>query len=57
MRTACGRPAARRYFGVDTDQEAVDRALSLLIDEQRIVSRLKPLAGILEADEGEWPYR
>lgn len=48
---------ARRFFGVATEQEAVDRALSLLMDEKRIVDRLKPLAGVLAEDEDDWPYR
>ncbi|MBI4864862.1 MAG: hypothetical protein HY815_32080 [Candidatus Riflebacteria bacterium] len=48
---------ARKYFGVKSDQEAIDRALALLIDEERIVSRLKPLAGLLDGDEEDWPYR
>ena len=48
---------ARRYFGVKSEQEAVDRALSLLMEEQQIVRRLRPLAGILKGDDREWPYQ
>lgn len=48
---------AKRYFGVDSEQEAIDRALSLLMEEQRIVAKMKPLAGALRRDVGEWPYR
>ena len=47
---------AKRYFGVDSEQEAIDKALSLLIEEQRIVKRLKPLKGLLKGDERPWPY-
>ena len=46
---------ARRYFDVKTDQEAIDRALSLLMEEQQIVSRVKPLAGVLRGDDRPWP--
>jgi hypothetical protein len=48
---------ARRYFGVDSDREAVERALTLLMEESRIVRALKPLRGSLRGDEREWPYR
>lgn len=48
---------AKRYFDVDSEQEAIDRALALLMDEERIVRRLKPLRGILKGDERPWPYR
>lgn len=47
---------AKRYFGVESEQEAIDRALSLLIEEQKIVRRLKPLKGLLKGDERPWPY-
>jgi hypothetical protein len=47
---------AKRYFGVDSEQEAIDRALSLLIDEQQITAALKPLAGALKRDRRPWPY-
>ncbi len=47
---------AKRYFGVTSEQEAIDRALSLLMDEQRLVKRLRPLRGILKGDKGPWPY-
>jgi len=48
---------AKRYFGVDSEQEAIDRALALLMDEERIGRRLRPLKGILKGDERPWPYR
>jgi len=48
---------AKRYFGVNSEQEAVDRALSLLMEEERLVKALKPLKGILKGDERPWPYR
>jgi hypothetical protein len=48
---------AKRYFGVKTEQEAVDRALSLLMEEEQLVEALKPLRGILKGDESPWPYR
>ena len=48
---------AKRYFGVRSEQEAIDRALALLVDEARIVKALKPLAGILKGDDRAWPYR
>jgi hypothetical protein len=48
---------ARRYFGVKSEQEAIDRALSLLMDEQRIVERMTPLRAVLRGDDREWPYR
>jgi hypothetical protein len=49
--------AAKRYFGVDSEQEAIDKALSLLIEEQRLSKALRPLKGILRGDEKPWPYR
>jgi len=48
---------AKRYFGVDSEQEAIDRALALLMEEERIGRRLRPLRGILKGDERPWPYR
>ncbi len=47
---------AKRYFGVDSEREAIDKALSLLIEEQKIVRRLRPLKGLLKGDERPWPY-
>ncbi|HKA54441.1 MAG TPA: hypothetical protein VKJ47_12350 [Candidatus Binatia bacterium] len=47
---------AKRYFGVKSEQEAIDRALSLLMEEEQIVKDLKPLRGILRGDERPWPY-
>ena len=47
---------ARRYFGVKSEQEAIDQELSLLMEEERFVKALKPLRGILKGDERLWPY-
>lgn len=49
--------AAKRYFGVASEQEAIDKALSLLIEEQRLSKALRPLKGILRGDEKPWPYQ
>lgn len=48
---------AVRYFGVKSEQEAIDRALSLLMDEQELLASMKPLEGALKGDERSWPYR
>ena len=48
---------AKRYFGVDSEQEAIDRALSLLIEEKEILAAMKPLKGSLKSDRRPWPYR
>jgi hypothetical protein len=48
---------AKRYFGVDSEQEAIDRALSLLMEEEQIVEGLRKLRGVLAADTSRWPYR
>jgi hypothetical protein len=48
---------AKRYFGVDSDQEAIDRALSLLIEENEILAAMKALKGSLKGDRRPWPYR
>lgn len=47
---------AKRYFGVASEQEAIDKALSLLLEEQQIVKAMKPLKGILKGDQRPWPY-
>jgi hypothetical protein len=47
---------AKRYFGVTCDREAIDRALGLLMREERIVRRLKALGGALRGDKRTWPY-
>jgi len=47
---------AKRYFGVKTEQEAIDRALSLLMEEEQIVTAMKPLKGVLKGDNRKWPY-
>ena len=47
---------AKRYFGVASEQEAIDRALSLLMEEQQILAALKPLKGSLKGDGRAWPY-
>ena len=49
--------AAKRYFGVTSEQEAIDKALSLLIEEQRLSKALRPLKGILKGDDRPWPYQ
>ena len=48
---------AKRYFGVDSEQEAIDRALSLLLEEKEILADMKPLRGSLKGDRRPWPYR
>jgi hypothetical protein len=48
---------ARRYFGVKSEQEAIDRALSLLMEEEQLVEKIKPLAGALRGDVRAWPHR
>ena len=48
---------AKRYFGVKTEREAIERALALLMEEQQIIDRLRPLAGVLAGDDNKWPYR
>jgi hypothetical protein len=47
---------AKRYFRVKSEQEAIDRALSLLMEEQQILAALKPLEGSLKDDKQLWPY-
>ena len=47
---------AKRYFGVESEQEAIDKALSLIMDEQRIVRTMKTLKGALKGDKKPWPY-
>ena len=47
---------AKRYFGVASEQEAIDRALGLLMQEDGIVRRLKVLRGVLRGDDRAWPY-
>jgi len=49
--------AAKRYFGVVSEREAIDKALSLLVEEQRLSKALRALKGILKGDERPWPYR
>ena len=48
---------AKRYFGVESEQEAIDRALSLLVEEQQVLAAMKPLKGSLKSDRRPWPYR
>ena len=48
---------AKRYFRVESEQEAVDRALSLVVEEQQILGAMKPLKGSLKGDKRPWPYR
>lgn len=47
---------AKRYFGVASEREAIDRALELIIQERRIARRLRPLGGVLRGDDRAWPY-
>ena len=47
---------AKRYFNVDTEEEAIDRALSLLMEEEQIIKEMKPLKGVLKGDKRIWPY-
>ena len=48
---------AKRYFGVASEQEAIDRALSLLMEEQQILVAMTPLEGSLKGDRRPWPYQ
>jgi hypothetical protein len=48
---------AKRYFGVESEQEAIDRALSLLVEEQQLLAGMKPLKGLLKDDRRPWPYQ
>jgi len=48
---------AKRYFGVESEQEAIDRALSLLVEEKQLTAAMKPLKGTLKEDKRPWPYR
>jgi hypothetical protein len=47
---------AKRYFAVRSEQEAIERALSLLMEDQRIVRSMKSLGGSLRGDRHQWPY-
>jgi hypothetical protein len=49
--------AAKRYFAVNSEQEAIDKALSLLIQEQRLSKALRPLKEVLRGDKKPWPYQ
>ena len=48
---------AVQYFGARSEQEAIDRALSLLMEEEALLRTMKPLKGILRKDSKTWPYR
>lgn len=48
---------AKRYFGVESEQEAIDRALPLLQEVEQILALIKPLKGSLKSDRRPWPYR
>ena len=48
---------AKRYFGVHSEQEAIDRELSLLVEERQLVAAMGPLKGNLKGDSRPWPYR
>lgn len=47
---------AKRHFGVSSDREAIDRALGLLVEEEKILRALRPLRGVLKGDRRPWPY-
>jgi hypothetical protein len=47
---------AMRYFRVTSEQEAIDRALALLMEEEFIIGRLARLRGTLKGDRRGWPY-
>jgi hypothetical protein len=47
---------AKRYFGVESEQEAVDQALSLLMEEEQIIDAMAPLQGALKRDKAPRPY-
>ena len=49
--------SAKRYFGVESEQEAIDRALSLLLEERQLLAGMKSLKGTLKGDRRPWPYR
>ena len=48
---------ARRYLGVQSEREVIERALILLIEDYRLTKGLKPLKGVLKGDDRPWPYR
>lgn len=48
---------AKKYFGVDSEREAIDRALSLLMEEEQIVRGLSRVRAVLASDRRRWPYR
>ncbi len=48
---------AKKYFGVDSEREAIDRALSLLMEEEQIVQGLSKVRAVLASDRRRWPYR
>ncbi len=48
---------AKKYFGVRSEREAIDRALALLMEEDRIVTSLRRLGRFLSTDSRDWPYR
>jgi len=47
---------AKRYFGVKSEREAIDKALSLLVEEERIIRAMKRLKGSLKGEDRKWPY-
>ena len=46
---------AKRYFGVKSEQQAIDKALALLMEERDITRKLKSLSGVLKGDTRPWP--
>ena len=56
-RIPCGSEWRHSHpFRVDSEQEAIDRALGLLVEEERIVGGLHRLRGTLRGDGRAWPY-
>jgi hypothetical protein len=48
---------AVRYFGAKSEQEAIDRALALLMQERELTGSMRALHGVLKEDKQPWPYR
>jgi hypothetical protein len=44
------------YFGVDPERVGINKALSLIRDERRIVRTMRSLKGVLKCDKRPWPY-
>jgi hypothetical protein len=48
--------AAKKYFRVSSEQEAIDKALSLVVEEQKLIKGLRSLKNSLKDDKASWPY-